>query len=223
MQVRGNFIYLLISLLGFLAFMAIFTQYPQLGGWRLLSISFEISLIIAMWTLVKNRLWFIAGVVLASIGAITILLQFFSDNPWLIYLNMAAVFCFYLMTTVIALLEIARPTAIDLNKIMGSICVYLLAGINWAFLYYFAELLHPGSFQGLTITHMELRLFELSYYSYVTLSTLGYGDITPVQPIVQTLAIIEALFGQFYIAILVAILVGTHISSGRVFRGDDNK
>lgn len=218
MQFRGNFIYLLISLLGFLAFMAIFTQYPQLGGWRLLSIAFEISLIIAIWSLIRDRAWFIAGVVLAGIGAVIIVLQFFIDHVWLVYLNLSTVFGFYLMSTVIAFVEMARPAAIDANKIIGSICVYLLMGLNWAFLYYFSELLQPGSFQGLTITHMEHKLFELTYYSYVTLSTLGYGDITPVQPIVQTLAIIEALFGQFYIAILVAILVGTHISSSRRYQ-----
>jgi len=53
------------------------------------------------------------------------------------------------------------------------------------------------------------------YYSYVTLSTLGYGDITPVTPIARTLSFLEALFGQFYIAILVASFVGMHISVRR--------
>jgi len=55
----------------------------------------------------------------------------------------------------------------------------------------------------------------LLYYSYVTLSTLGYGDITPVTPIARTLSFLEALFGQFYIAILVASFVGMHISIRR--------
>jgi len=223
MQVRGNFIYLLLSLLAFLSFMALFTQYPQLGGWRLLSIAFLFSLIVAIWSLVKDRVWFKTGVVLASIAAVTVVVQFFNNNPWLIYLNLATVFCFYLMTTWIAFLEMARPSAIDVNKIIGSICVYLLVGINWAFLYYFAEAMHPGSFNGLNVPDMELRLFELTYYSYVTLSTLGYGDITPAQPIVQTLAVLEALFGQFYIAILVAILVGTHISSSKLFKPNNDK
>ncbi len=223
MQVRGNFIYLLISLLGFLTFMAIFTQYPQLGGWRLLSIAFEISLIVAIWSLVRDRAWFKAGVMLAGIAAVTVVLQFFNNSQWLVYLNLATVFSFYLMTTLIAFMEMARPSAIDINKIIGSICVYLLVGINWAFLYYFAEALQPGSFNGLNISNLELRLFELTYYSYVTLSTLGYGDITPAQPIVQTLAVLEALFGQFYIAILVAILVGTHISSGKLFSANKDK
>lgn len=213
MHVRGNFIYLLVSLLGFLAFMAIFTQYPKLGGWRLLSIAFEASLIVAMWSLVKQRTYFIIGVILVSVGAIAILAQSLNNYPGLIYLNMAAVFAFYLMTTAIAFGEVIRPTPIDLNKIIGSICIYLLAGINWAFMYYFADLIHPGSFSGISITDVELRLFEMTYFSYVTLSTLGYGDVLPIEPVVQTLAVIEALFGQFYIAILVAILVGTHISA----------
>ncbi len=215
MQARGNFLYLLVSLLLFLGFLAVLHQYPHIGGGRLISIAFVFSLVIAIWSLVKERLWLMAGITLAGIAAITAVLQIFFSSEWLIEINLVAVFVFYVMSTVIAFMALIRSSTIDMNKIVGSICVYLLAGINWGFLYYFAEILQDGSFKGFVSTDTGGDLFNLVYYSYVTLSTLGYGDITPIRPIVQILAVMEALFGQFYIAILVAILVGTHISNRR--------
>ncbi len=220
MQARGNFLYLLVSLLLFLGFLAVLHQYPHIGGGNLISIAFVFSLVIAIWSLVKERLWLMAGIALAGIAAITAALQIFFVSEWLVEINLVAVFVFYMMSTAIAFMALIRSSTIDMNKIVGSVCVYLLAGINWGFLYYFAERLQGGSFDGFTSTDTGGDLFALIYYSYVTLSTLGYGDITPIRPIVQVLAVIEALFGQFYIAILVAILVGTHISNHKGDRRD---
>ncbi|HID49217.1 MAG TPA: two pore domain potassium channel family protein [Chromatiales bacterium] len=98
---------------------------------------------------------------------------------------------------------------------MGSICVYLLVGISWGILFYLENRIHPGAFRGLATGDGKDEFIELLYYSYVTISTLGYGDITPVSPVARTLAFIEALFGQFYIAILVAGFVGLHLGSQR--------
>ncbi len=214
MSVRGNFLYLLVSLLGFLVILAVMNQYPHFGGNRLISILIELSLVVAIWSLVRNRLWFVVGLTLIGIGAVGIILQFVFDVSGLHIINMLVVFLFYFMSTVIAFTALLSPTPIDLNKIIGSVSVYLLVGINWAFVYYFAELVSPGSFSGFSLNpEGNTTLFDLIYYSYVTLSTLGYGDITPLTPVVRMLAMVEALFGQFYIAILVAVLVGTHISA----------
>ena len=215
MQIRGNFIYLLLSLLGFLAFIAVVTEYPELGDWGLVSFAFEVSLIIAVWSLVRQRLWFIIGVCLIVLGAISIVLQMLTDSLYAEIFGITVVFLFYIMTTFIAFRELFSRGPIDLNKIFGSICVYLLAGLNWAILYYYQSILNHDAFNGLEYSDLKEKMFNLIYYSYVTLSTLGYGDITPNSPIAQVLGVLEALFGQFYIAILVAILVGTHISSRR--------
>ena len=215
MQVRGNFNYLLISLLGFLAFIAIVTEYPEVGGWNLVTVAFELSLIVAVWSLVRDRFWFIAGIILIVLGAISIVIQVITENVYSEVFGITIVFLFYLMTTVIAFRELFNPGGVDSNKIVGSICVYLLVGLIWAILYYYQSLLNPDAFIGLEYDDLKEKMFSLIYYSYVTLSTLGYGDITPNSPIAQVLAVTESLFGQFYIAILVAIMVGTHISRYR--------
>jgi hypothetical protein len=80
----------------------------------------------------------------------------------------------------------------------------------WAFVFFLLEDLQPGSFQvgeGLTT---DLRNFI--YYSFVTQTTLGYGDITPVTPPARSLSVLNAIIGQLYVAILIARLVGIYIA-----------
>jgi uncharacterized membrane protein len=93
--------------------------------------------------------------------------------------------------------------------IMGGICVYLLMGFLWAFVFTILESVQPGSFQ--MPEGLEAGLSSFSYYSFVTITTLGYGDVTPVSNPARSLALLEAILGQLYIAILIARLVGTHI------------
>ncbi len=214
MHVRGNFAYLLFSLLGFLFLTAILAQYPAIGGGQALSFILEATLIVGVWSLVRQRLWFVIGVALITIGAINIILDMFIDYSWAPYVNMIVALLFYLMTTGIAFSTLLKGERIDINMIMGSICVYILVGISWSILFYFESIIHSGAFAGVNLTSAKQQFTDLLYYSFVTLSTLGYGDITPVTPIARTLAYIEALFGQFYIAILVASFVGIHISHG---------
>jgi hypothetical protein len=94
-----------------------------------------------------------------------------------------------------------------------------------ALLYAVIEVTQPGSFQATgkmadSLTSVEGRGPVLIYYSFVTMTTVGYGDITPVSPPARTLAWLEAMTGQFYIAVLVAGLVGIRLSQGPVKRND---
>jgi voltage-gated potassium channel len=214
MRVRGNFAYLLSSLLGFLFLVAILAQYPEIGGDQILMFSVELTLIIGVWSIVRQRLWFVFGLVLIAIGAVNIILDAIIHHSWAPMVNLVVALLFYLFTTGLAFRALFISERIDINMIMGSICVYILVGISWSILYFFAAVIHPDAFEGVHITTSKQLFIDLLYYSFVTLSTLGYGDITPMLPIARTLAYIEALFGQFYIAILVASFVGMHISRG---------
>ena len=101
---------------------------------------------------------------------------------------------------------------VDGNKIIGAICIYMLIGIIWAFGYLVVEFLFPGSFSNLEEELWQENLEELLYYSMVTLTTLGYGDITPQQPLARFLAYMEAVVGIFYTTILVASLIGMRLA-----------
>ena len=215
MHVRGNFAYLLTSLLGFLLLTAILAQYPAIGGDQILMFLLEATLIVGIWSLVRQRFWFITGVILIAIGAMNIILEMVINHSWAPYINLIVALLFYLFTTGIAFRSLLTGERIDSNTLMGSICVYILVGISWSILYFFESVIHTTAFNGVTETSTKQQFTDLLYYSFVTLSTLGYGDITPVTPIARTLAYIEALFGQFYIAILVASFVGMHITNSQ--------
>jgi len=215
MHVRGNFAYLLISLLGFLLLTAILAQYPTIGGEQILMFLIEGSLIVGVWSLARQRFWFVIGLVLIAIGAMNIILEMVINHSWAHHVNLTVALMFYLFTTVIAFKSLLTGDRIDLNMLMGSICVYILVGISWTILFYFEAVVHAGAFNGIAEISSKQRFTDLLYYSFVTLSTLGYGDVTPMTPIARTLAYLEALFGQFYIAILVASFVGMHITHSR--------
>jgi hypothetical protein len=92
------------------------------------------------------------------------------------------------------------------HRIGAAIVVYLLLGILWSRLYQIAGLMIPGAFH---MADGSATLTSYLYFSFVTLATIGYGDISPVHPVVRNLAILEAIIGQMYIAVLIARLVST--------------
>jgi hypothetical protein len=114
-------------------------------------------------------------------------------------------------TVVIALVllvQVFRNGPVTHSRIQGAIAVYLLYGVAWAHAYHITELLHPGSFNP---PGSMSSISDFAYFSFVTLSTLGYGDITPVRPISRSLSVGESLAGQLYLAVLVARLVAMEV------------
>ena len=85
--------------------------------------------------------------------------------------------------------------------------VYLLLGLIWASLYALVLLFEPQALKGIPIENSTVNFAHILYFSYVTLATLGYGDVTPVVPLTWTLAYLEAITGTFYLAIVVASLI----------------
>jgi hypothetical protein len=112
---------------------------------------------------------------------------------------------------ILILRHIFRQEDVSPEIIYGAIVVYILIGLMWVFLYCLTELLHPGSFSLAAVLDAESKK-SLYFFSFVTLTTLGYGDITPVSDTARSLAMVEAIVGQMYIAVLIARLVGIHIA-----------
>ncbi len=112
--------------------------------------------------------------------------------------------------TWVTLALVLRRGPVTIRRIEGAIAVYLLLGFIWAQAYELVALWHPGAFVG----SVEVRgSSPWTYYSFVTLTTTGYGDVRPVHPLARALAVLEALTGQLYLAILLARLVSLEIQS----------
>jgi hypothetical protein len=107
--------------------------------------------------------------------------------------------------------------AVNVDDILGTLCGYLLAAMAWANVYAMIELLAPGAFDvagpikpALGLWHERESLFL--YFSLTTITTIGYGDVTPVASAARSAATLEGVFGQFYVAVVVAQLVGSKLA-----------
>jgi len=102
------------------------------------------------------------------------------------------------------------------DSILGAVCGYLFVGLGWAVGYTLLEGFQPGSFTfdaAPSTAGSQSLADRLIYYSFITLTTVGYGDVTPVAPAARTLAWLEAIAGQFYLAVIVAGLVSMIVSN----------
>lgn len=110
--------------------------------------------------------------------------------------------------------HILEKKEVTLDLIFGAVSVYLLLGIIFGLAYLFIEQVSPGSFAAAQSINPDgvFQLPDLMYYSFVTLGTLGFGDILPVSQVARSLSIIEAIFGIFYIAVLVGVLVSGFVN-----------
>lgn len=117
-----------------------------------------------------------------------------------------------LLLTVLVLAQVFSSGRVTVSRILGAVAAYLLLGLMWAGAYHLIELVQPAAFGGLKSAGPQ----HLLYFSFVTLTTVGYGDVTPLHPAARSLAMLEALVGQLYPAILIARLVSLEVQS----RGD---
>jgi len=124
------------------------------------------------------------------------------------------------IATISILKYVFSSKKVTFDYINATLCVYLILGLLWVSLYSMAESIQPGSFlfqdDGLGAfighdTYADSAVRKI-YFSFVTLLTLGYGDVVPVHSIARLLAIIEALIGQIFLVVLVARLVGIHVA-----------
>ena len=154
-------------------------------------------------------------------GIITIVLTwlyYFFVNDALGFVSFLSFFCFNLFITVFMIRHIARSQQVTLTIIVNSINGYLLIGVLGAVLLSMTQLMQKFlfhvdtgaiNFAGDTVAGFH----DYLYFSFVTLTTLGYGDITPVSALAKSLTIVIAISGQLYLTILIAMLVGKYLSN----------
>ncbi|NIR32389.1 MAG: two pore domain potassium channel family protein [Gammaproteobacteria bacterium] len=209
--VRHNYTFLLVGLLSIIAGGAMQAQYYPLHT-LLSDLAIAIVFIVSVWSLVRSRIAFIFGWVLAASWMAASLAGHLLAFESFRFLGLCLLLAFFVLSGVIAGRDVFFGGAVTINRLVGAVCVYLLIGLVWTLAYFFVEAATAGAFDGLSATEWNARLAELGYFSFVTLTTLGFGDISPVSPLARVLAYIEAIVGQMYLTVLVAALVGMHIA-----------
>jgi voltage-gated potassium channel len=212
---KNNFLYLTVGIVLLLLVGAISDQFEGLIGHQLVQAFSVINIVIGIYGFRSEKMWFHSGVGIAVSVVVVVAAGVVLELLELYYLHLILLFCFYLWAIWLAGKQVLFTGAVDANRIVGAICIYLLMGLIWALMYLFIAQAVPGSFNGVEQMVWYDNFANVAYYSFVTLTTLGYGDISPVAPIARFLVYMEAVVGVFYMAILVASLIGVGISNSQ--------
>jgi hypothetical protein len=181
-----------------------------IGAGLLMDIFVSVILLAGIYAVSEKKHVFYISLIIASPALAVHWARYFVKVPFAFLVGHIFGALFYAFVAIVILNFLFREKVITGDMIIGAICVYLMIGMMWASIYSMLEILYPGSFQ--ISEEIGSDLSHFSYFSFVTLSTLGYGDITPMTAPTRSLSVLEAITGQLYIAILVARLVGIHIS-----------
>ncbi len=130
-----------------------------------------------------------------------------------IFIRLTIFFIFYIVVTWNIIKQVWQAAYVNKNVILGLMSGYVSLGFLAFFLFMSIALTHPGAFKGALLNPDDMVLFSeaLLYYAYITLLTIGYGEIIPVIPIAQKAAVLVGLMGQFYLVILTAVVVEKYI------------
>ena len=179
-------------------------------GQMVISVGFLVANLTVLETLYLSRkeIYFLR--VIAVIAFSCSIINLFEFSQFSIYIS-ALGYLGYALFMILAILVIQkRITAakkVDQDIIRGSICIYLILGFLWGTSYLIIWYLDATAFKGLDAGNAKQQLF---YFSFTTLTTIGYGDISPVNPLAMTLANLEGIVGQLYPAIVIAKLVSLY-------------
>lgn len=178
-------------------------------------------LVAGSYALSERKYLFAIAVMLSAITIAGTALVLAFQQPWAKLFSASSIVALVAFFAVTILSYVLGSGRVNADKIFAAICVYMLLGYGWAFVYSILLELEPGSFAAASdFSNNDYvgRMLQLRYFSFVTLTTMGYGDIVPRSPLARTMAVLEAVMGQFYLVALIGRLVGLHIVHGNMPR-----
>lgn len=205
--------FLLFALIGLLLI------YPMLSGVLIVRAFLDVFVFIVLVAGVRSasmtrRTLIVSGCLALTVFVTSTVADYYS-HPWLVGLSLVSGCVFFTFVVATLLRKIfLHSDDVSAETIYGSISVYLLIGLAFAFLYMFMDFVDTASFPGddMLAGDVVQTLEGYMYFSFVTLTTLGFGDITPGTPQAGAFVYMESILGQLYLTVLVARLVGIHIS-----------
>ena len=208
------FLFLTVALLVIMMCMPLATT--KLSRLIFVELNFLMVLGVAVSATGNRRIYVKWALYLWIISASLDVIAYFWDMPrfreWLQLVNELSSLTFLLGATAFLLRFILRAERVNTNSVFAATSSYILLALVWAYAYSLTDLFDPQAFSGINHAAGSSRV-DLVYFSVVTITTLGYGDISPLSPFARMLAAVESLVGQLYLAVLVAWLVGLTISN----------
>ncbi len=207
----GYYNYLLIFLIILFAFRPYEKGVAYLAVWKTI---FTCVLLTAIFNCKHPRKVKIAAITLAIPTFLFGWLELVYASQICFIFNVLFTIGFLWVCTTSILYDVILNAKVTVETLRGVVCAYFMIAFLFAYAYYIIEFLIPGSFQlifrDVSFVTYSRNLSEMMYFSFVTLLTIGFGDITPMGDVSQTLVVIEGIIGQFYIAILVARIVSVY-------------
>ena len=206
---RERFLSLLIFIIAMIIVGPLFEEFT--GVRILMDILWSAVFISAIYAVSQKKHHILIAVMLALPMLGSIWTKYFVQHKALMVVGSLCGAVFFLFAIIHMLIYIYNHKEVTRDLIIGAAVVYLFMALMWTFIFVVVEILHPGSFnlpegQGIEASR------QFVYYSFVTLTTLGYGDITPITSMAKSLCILEAVIGQLYLVVMVAWLVGVYVS-----------
>jgi len=198
--------------------------YPVLhetaGSRELYDVLRTLVLLAALRVIFTERRQLFPGAGLAAILLSAIWLKYLlpGDPPLAVVLGLHALATLFFLIAVGAILVgVYQRAEVTADGVAGALCAYILLGVVFAHVYWFIQTAVPGSFRGdgefgPELADPQQSLFALTYYSFVTLASVGANDVTPVRAAARGVTMLEAICGQFYIAALIADVVGKRLA-----------
>ena len=203
---RNHPVYLMVSLFLLILVHPAFEGLPVTN--LVLNVLLSLTLLSSMLTVMRSRRLFVA---VCLMGVPTMLLNWlnnFLDLGWgLTILGIAMLGVFTAVIVGILLKHILTARRVTVNMLCRAVSAYMLIGIAWASAYKVVLMLDPDTIRGLT---SEDTWGDFAYYSFTVLTTLGFGDVTPISPYARSLTILQALLGPLYLAVSIAKLVAMY-------------
>ncbi|PHS39637.1 MAG: transporter [Sulfurovum sp.] len=220
---QNNFVYLFFSLIIFLFSAAVTVDFPNSAGDDVFSIVTLLMLLLSLKSLQTERTWkrTVYGLIVFFV-LLTALGKFF-DHQLYVYLILITLLVFFIGSFLSAAKQVLTVGDIDGNKIIGSLSLYLLLGLSWAMIYLLLLAMDPQSFSGVEVANWQQGFSRIAYYSFVTLTTLGYGDVLPTTHVSEFFVYMEAIVGVFYMAIIVSSLISLRMAAIEHKTKDDEK
>jgi hypothetical protein len=201
----------------FATLISLIVLFPYLAKTGLSTVIFRLlsalTFVAAVYAVSDKRAQWITGIFLALPTAI--LNTWFTFHPGsssLAVISLVSTLMFLSFTLITLLRAVLRAETVTRDTIYGALSVYLLMAFVWGIAYLLLETLQPGGLSMDIARHPNHKVdwFDCMFYSFVTLTSLGYGDMVPISPQCRSLSVLEAVSGIMYVAVLVARLVGLY-------------
>ena len=211
---KNHFIWLTIALIGLMLTSAFSRGLPENLTLQLIEYTSVILLLLSLLSLKTDRLWGKGFLIIVGIMLTVVVVRGATEIGYFEYFYLGLMLVFMLGAAWLVGSQVLLTGKVDLNIIVGSVALYLLIGMIWSILYTILLEFSPDALNGIDPGMWYDNYPLTTYFSFVTLTTLGYGDISPATPVAQVMVILEAVIGMFYLAVIVASLIGGRRNRG---------